>query len=260
MNLRPKQSLGQNFLRDPNIIRKILESLRAPSDAHVVEIGPGEGALTEPLSSKYPRFTAIEIDERAVRHLRERLPDADIRQQDILQVDWRTLADETAAPLYVIGNLPYNITSQILIFLLDARHVIEEAVLMMQKEVAERLVAEPRTKAYGILSVQTQVFADAELMFTVSPKVFFPRPDVMSAVVRLTFPREKAEPSGRDAAFFRDVVRAAFNQRRKTLRNSLRAWTRERGIELPGGLAERRAEELSPAEFVGLAHYLGARR
>ena len=255
--IRPKQSLGQNFLQDPNIVRKIVGAVRAPRDAHVVEIGAGQGALTEELQAKYPRFTAIEIDERAVKHLRDRFPDTDVRHEDILEVDWDVLAREHHAALYVVGNLPYNITSQILFGVLDARDIVREAVLMMQREVAERLVAEPRTKAYGILSVQTQTLSEPELLFTVSPNVFYPRPDVTSAVVRLTL--RAPEPDGFDVAFFRKVVRAAFNQRRKTLRNSLSAWTREMGIELPGGRENQRAEELSPREFVELASYLGAR-
>lgn len=259
MSLRPKQSLGQNFLQDPNIVRKIVAAVRAPDDAHVVEIGPGEGALTETLMAKYPLFTAIEIDERAVRHLRERLPGVDVRHQDILEVDWHALAAEKAAPLYVVGNLPYNLTSPILFGVLDAPTSVKEAVLMMQREVAERLVAEPRTKAYGILSVQTQTLSHPELLFTVSPNVFYPRPDVTSAVVRLTLTADATETDGLDVAFFREVVRAAFNQRRKTLRNSLSRWTREMGVELPGGREKQRAEELSPQEFVHLARYLKAR-
>lgn len=259
MSFRPKQSLGQNFLQDPNIIRKIVAAVRSPDDAHVVEIGPGEGALTESLMAKYPLFTALEIDERAVRHLRERLPGVDVRHQDVLEVDWHALAAEKSAPLYVVGNLPYNLTSPILFGVLDAPTSVREAVLMMQREVAERLVAEPRTKAYGILSVQTQTLSRPELLFTVSPNVFYPRPDVTSAVVRLTLSADAAETDGLDVAFFRDVVRAAFNQRRKTLRNSLGRWTREMGIELPDGREKQRAEELSPQEFVHLARYLKSR-
>lgn len=256
MPLRPIQSLGQNFLQDPNIVRKIVEAVRAPADAHVVEIGPGEGALTASLADRYATFTAIEIDERAVGLLRERIPGLDVRHRDILEVDWGELAAEKGAPIYVVGNLPYNITSQILFGILEAGDVVAEAVLMMQREVAERLVAKPRTKAYGILSVQTQIFADPELLFTVSPNVFYPRPDVSSAVVRVTI---KPEIRAADHAFVREVVRTAFNQRRKTLRNSLSPWTRERSIALPDGREKQRAEELSPEEFVELARYLEGR-
>lgn len=255
MTFSPRQSLGQNFLQDPNIVRKIVGSLRAPGEAHVVEIGPGTGALTETLHEKYANFTAIEIDQRAVEHLKANIPTLDVRRQDVLEVDWRRLAAEKVAPIYVIGNLPYNITSQILFGILDAPDVIGEAVLMMQYEVAERLVAEPRTKEYGILSVQTQILSEPELLFKVSPNVFYPRPDVTSAVVRIT-PRLVDDV---DVAFLREVVRTAFNQRRKTLRNSLSPWTREKGVALPGDREKQRAEELTPAEFVDLARYLKAR-
>ena len=255
--IRPRKSLGQNFIQDPNTIRKIAASLRAPAGAPVVEIGPGTGALTEVLCERHPGLTALEVDERAVDHLRRMLPGLDVRHVDVLEADWGALAREKGGALYVIGNLPYNITSPILFGLLDARAHLEEAVVMMQREVAERLVAAPRTKAYGILSVQVQLFSAPELLFQVSRHVFYPKPDVTSAVVRLTFeapPVDAAE--GLDPSMLRRVVRSAFNQRRKTLRNSLSPWTRERGIPLPEQWRRRRAEELTPEEFVDLARYL----
>lgn len=259
MSFRPKQSLGQNFLHDPNMARKIVGTVRAPRDAHVVEIGPGEGALTGLLLDRYPTFTAFEIDDRAVDHLRQKHPALDVRTRDVLEVNWHDVAEQKGAPLYVVGNLPYNITSQILFDLLDARAVVREAVLMMQLEVAERLVAVPRTKAYGILSVQVQTFAVPDLLFKVSPNVFFPRPDVTSAVVRVAMRSADDHLEAVDPEFLRHVIRTAFNQRRKTLRNSLGRWTREMNIELQGNLEKRRAEELTPAEFVALARYLEAR-
>ena len=256
--MRPRQSLGQNFLRDPNTARKIVDSLKAGPEAHVVEIGPGQGALTGILASKYPTFTALEIDERAVHLLEERDPGLDVRRQDILEVDWRALAGEKGKPIHVIGNLPYYITSQILFGVLEAADVIREAVMMMQLEVAERLVAMPRTKAYGILSVQTQLHSRPALLFRVSPNVFFPKPDVTSAVVRLELFHPGERLNGADPELLREVVRAAFNQRRKTLRNSLGGWTRDRHIALPDDLEKRRAEELTPEEFVDLTRYLAA--
>ena len=274
--LRPKQSLGQNFLRDPNTIRKIVAALGAPAGAPVVEIGPGTGALTEVLLEAHPRLTAIEVDERAVALLKEQFPHLDVRHQDVLEVDWAALATERGGPLHVIGNLPYYITSPILFSLLDAQvglatepkqpdvqrdvapeTVVREAVVMMQLEVAERLVAMPRTKAYGILSVLFQLYATPELLFRLSPHVFFPKPSVTSAVVRLAFHAAGPLPTGNEAARLRAVVRAAFNQRRKTLRNSLHRWTREGGLRLPEGWERRRAEELTPAEFVELTRHLG---
>ena len=254
--LQPKKTLGQNFLRDPNTIRKIAAAVRAPEGAAVVEIGPGTGALTAELLVRHPDLTAVEVDERAVAYLKREHPSLDVRHADVLAVDWAALAAEKGGPLYVVGNLPYYITSQILFSLVDARAVVREAVVMMQLEVAERLVAVPRTKAYGILSVQLQLFARPELLFRVSRNVFFPKPDVTSAVVRLGFGGDEEKTAGVDPSLLREVVRTAFNQRRKTLHNSLGVWTRDRGIELPEAWAGRRAEELDPPTFVALARYL----
>ncbi len=250
MSVRPKKSLGQHFLRDPNTIRKIAAAVGAPEGAPVVEIGPGTGALTEELLRHYPDLTAVEVDERAVVHLREALPGLDVRHQDVLDADWAALAEEKGGKLWIVGNLPYYITSPILFSLLDARAHLRRAVVMMQKEVAERLVAVPRTKAYGILSVQTQLLARPALLFDVSRNVFHPKPDVTSAVVALDF--DAPEP-GVDVERLRRTVRTAFNQRRKTLRNSLRPITSETGRDVPEDLAGRRPEALEPEEFVGLA-------
>ncbi len=253
--ITPKKSLGQNFLRDPNTIRKIAGSVSAPEGAPVVEIGPGTGAMTAVLLETYPKLVALEVDERAIAHLRETLPGLDVRHADVLEADWPALARELGGPLYVVGNLPYYITSPILFGLVDSRAVLREAVVMMQREVAERLVALPRTKAYGILSVVFQRYAEVKLLFNVPPTVFFPRPDVTSAVVRLRFKTDTAPP-GEAEDHFRTVVRAAFNQRRKTLHNALSAWTRAQGLALPEDWAKRRAETLTPDEFFALSEYL----
>ncbi|HMB93305.1 MAG TPA: 16S rRNA (adenine(1518)-N(6)/adenine(1519)-N(6))-dimethyltransferase RsmA [Rhodothermales bacterium] len=254
--LTPKKSLGQNFLNDPNTVRKIVGSLEAPADAHVVEIGPGTGALTGELLDRFASFTALEIDERAVAYLKQEYPSLDVRQMDVLEVDWGALAAEKGGPLHVIGNLPYYITSPILFGLLDNRQHISEAVVMMQLEVAQRLVAEPRTKDYGILSVQVQLHAQPDLLFRVSRNVFYPKPDVTSAVIRLAFDKVPPLPSDVDPDFLREVIRTAFNQRRKTLRNSLSVWTRSHDITLPHDWDRHRAEELPPPAFLELARYI----
>lgn len=253
--LRPKKSLGQHFLRDPNTIRKIADSLGAPPEAAVVEIGPGTGALTGLLAERYGNLTAIEIDRRAVEQISASLPGVDVRHQDVLELDWPRLASEKGEPLWVIGNLPYNITSPILFDLLDARGHLRRALLMMQAEVARRLVAAPRTKDYGILSVQTQLWSEPRILFRVGRNVFFPRPAVDSAVVALEFggPSPDVDPEA-----LRRVVRTAFNQRRKTLRNALKSLAAELDASVPAAVAERRAEELTPAEFVDLAHTMFA--
>ena len=160
---RPKQSLGQNFLHDPNMAEKIVGTLQAPPNAHVVEVGAGTGVLTELLAERYDHFTALEIDERAVDVLQNEYPDVDVREEDVLDTDWPALAAEHDGPLHVISNMPYYLTSELLFALLENRAHVAEAVLTMQEAVAERLVAEPKTKAYGVLSVLLQLFADPTL-------------------------------------------------------------------------------------------------
>jgi len=245
-----KKSLGQNFLRDPNTIRRIADAVVAAPGQGVVEIGPGMGAITGELLARYPKLVALEVDERAIAHLKAALPALDVRHSDVLTANWGALATELGGPLVVVGNLPYYITSPILFGLLDARAHVAEATVMMQREVAERLVAVPRTKAYGILSVSFQRYTDVRLLFRVPPTVFHPRPNVESAVVRLRF-RADAPPPSPAEDHLRAVVRMAFNQRRKTLRNALSAYG-----AVPDAWASKRAEELTPDEFEPLAHAL----
>lgn len=254
--IQPIKRLGQNFLQDPNTIRKIVDSLQCDAGSRVVEIGPGMGALTGLLAEKYADFSAIELDERSIHYLNEQWPSLRVVQGDILEVDWEQLAAGSSnGKVSVIGNLPYYITSQILFGLLDAKEVVQEAVIMMQYEVAERLIAQPRSKQYGILSVAVQLACDPKLLFPVSRNVFFPKPDVRSAMVRLDFSSSKPD-LGVDSAGLRRIIRTAFNQRRKTLRNSLSSILAEKERDLPEEFASKRAEELSPEDFVRLAVYL----
>jgi 16S rRNA (adenine1518-N6/adenine1519-N6)-dimethyltransferase len=253
---RPRQSLGQNFLHDPNMVAKIVGTLTAPPDAHVVEVGAGTGALTTALAERYDRLTAIEIDERAVTVLRNEVPGAAVLETDVRTVDWADLAAD--GPVHVISNTPYHLSTEILFALLEARRHVAEAVLTMQKEVAERIVAETRTKAYGVTSVLIQLFAQPELKFDVSRHVFTPQPDVTSAVLHVRFD-PSAEPEDLALGDVRPVVRAAFQQRRKMLRNSLHPWTKEQGIELPNDWGRKRAEALTPGDFAELARHLRAR-
>lgn len=255
---RPKQSLGQNFLQDPNMAEKIVGSLDAPADAHVVEVGAGTGVLTARLAETYDTLTALEIDERAVQVLRERLPGVDVRVEDVRETDWAVLVEEKGGPLYVISNTPYHLSSEILFSLLEQRGQIAGALLTMQHEVAERLIAEPRTKSYGILSVLLQLFAAPDLLFTVPPEVFSPQPDVTSAVVRICFHEGREGPDDLALDEVRRYVRAAFNQRRKMLRNSLSAWTKDQGVAFPHDWDRKRAEALSPRDFATLARHLNA--
>ena len=250
---RPKQSLGQNFLHDPNMIAKIVGTLDAPPEAHVVEVGAGTGALTTALADRYDRLTAIEIDERAVEVLQQKMPGINIREQDVRDVDWAELA--SGGPVHVISNTPYHLSTEILFALLEQRKHIEEAVLTMQKEVAERIVAGPRTKDYGGPSVLVQLFAQPTHAFNVSRHVFTPQPDVTSAVLHVHFD-PSAEPDDLDLSDVRPIVHAAFNQRRKMLRNPLSPWTKERGLALPNDWGRKRAEALSPDDFADLVRFL----
>jgi 16S rRNA (adenine1518-N6/adenine1519-N6)-dimethyltransferase len=257
--VRPKKRLGQHFLADANVIRKIADALEAPAGAPVVEIGPGEGALTGPLLERYPGLTALEVDTEAIQHLHARFPALDVRQQDVLDANWPALAAEKGGKLWVAGNLPYYITSPILFALLDARDHLERAVVMIQKEVAERIVAPPGSKVYGGLSVQLQLLARPKLLFKVSRHVFVPKPDVESAVLSLDFgavPLDGLEGGAVDSTSLRRVVRAAFGQRRKALRNSLSAVAAEAGRAVPAPWSGLRPEQLAPADFVALTRAL----
>jgi len=215
---RTKKSLGQHFLKDPNMIQKIVDSIPAQKGDRIVEIGPGAGAITGLILQAYDDVVAVEIDQRMVEHLSEEFPDLKIVNEDILKSDWSQFVNADK-PVHVVGNLPYYITSQILFKVLEYRKHITSALLMMQKEVAERIVAEPRSKEYGILSVQTQLMSSPEILFDVPPDVFSPPPNVNSAVLKLTFDRPDLSCSDKN---LKTVVRMAFNQRRKKLSNALK--------------------------------------
>jgi len=254
--LTPRKRLGQHFLTDPNTARKIIDSLAAARTDPIVEIGPGTGALTGLLAERFDRVTALEVDPRAADMVRARFPAVTVLQVDVLSIDFGELAGSAGAPLHVIGNLPYNITSQILFAFIDAADAIAEAVVMTQLEVAQRIVAEPRTKAYGILSVALRLACRPTFLFPVSRNVFRPKPDVRSAVLHLDFAPGIRSSAITNPDWTRRVIRSAFNQRRKTLRNSLRDIQDECGRKIPEDWAGRRAEELSPEDFVRLARYL----
>lgn len=258
MSIAPKKSLGQHFLTDNNMIMKIAGSISRSDGGRVVEIGPGTGAITQVLFKRFPDLEVIEIDQRAVQLLKEQFLGLIIHQQDILKTNWNEFLDENSGKISVIGNLPYYITSPILFSVLDNRSLFHEAVFMMQKEVADRLVAKPGSKTYGILSIQTQLLSEPELLFNVSRHVFNPKPNVESAVVKLRFknPAPDANPSQ-----LKLVIRTAFNQRRKTLSNALKGILNDKVPDLVQKEAiirdfnlSRRAETLLPEEFVTLTN------
>lgn len=237
--------------------RKIVETASPSPDASVVEIGPGTGALTELLLEVYPELVALEIDERAVEYLRTHFPGLDVREADVLGMDWEALSRERESPLFVIGNLPYNITSPILFSLTGGMPAVEGCLVMMQLEVAERIVAVPGSKRYGILSVMLQLAGEPELLFKVPRQVFVPQPNVTSAVLGLTAqPHPAFTEASVSLEHVRQVVRTAFNQRRKMLRNSLDSITSSTGRDVPARWERKRAERLSPSDFVQLTEHL----
>lgn len=240
---KTKKSLGQHFLKDGNMISKIVDAIPASPDDTVIEIGPGAGALTKVLSERFKNLSVIEIDGRMVEFLKETFSGLDIIQKDVLKFDWSDVNTE-GRQLHIIGNLPYYITSQILFSLLEKRKHLTSALLMMQKEVAERIVAEPHSKEYGILSVQTRLMSTPEILFDVPPQVFSPPPKVNSSVLKLTFNKAPLVCLDKN---LKTVVRMAFNQRRKKLSNALKRLD----VELPSGEFDfnLRAEALSPEMY-----------
>ncbi len=256
MNVRPKKSLGQHFLRDDNIARKIASCLD-PDIPGVLEIGPGTGVLTRQILS-LPGFDlqVIEIDRESVGHLATHFPELKGR---IIFGDFLTLdlggIPHPGPKLQIIGNFPYNISSQILFHVLEFRDLVTQVTGMFQKEVAQRIASPPGSKQYGILSVLLQAYFDIEYLFTVSETVFIPPPKVKSAVIRL---RRNSVASLRcDEKLFVSVVKTAFNQRRKTLRNSLRGLADTGGGNGPGMLGLR-PEQLSVTQFEELTRWVSA--
>lgn len=244
--VRAKKSLGQHFLKDQNIARKITDSL-LPVTRDVLEIGPGMGVLTRHLlENKQFSVRAIDIDEESIEYLHHELPNyrEQIVSGDFLKMD---ISRFYSSPFSVIGNLPYNISSQIFFRIIEYRQLIPQVVCMIQKEVAERISAPYGNKTYGILSVFLQTFYDIEYLFTVSEKVFDPPPKVKSAVIRLL--RNKRESLECNERLFFNVVKTGFNQRRKTLRNSLRALL---PADFDSSYLSCRPEQLSVDDFIRL--------
>lgn len=248
--VRAKKFLGQHFLTDENIARRIVDSL-SPEAHHVLEIGPGMGVLTKYLINRADTdFHVVEIDRESVSYLHDHYPTLDIIEGDFLRLDLNTLFHDSFA---IIGNFPYNISSQILFKVFDCRNQVNEVVGMFQKEVAERVTAVPGSKTYGILSVLLSAFYNMEYLFTVNENVFNPPPKVKSAVIRLV--RNDVTALDCDEKLFVQVVKAGFNQRRKTLRNALRQVGKP--LEsIPEELLSKRAEQLSTDQFIAITKTL----
>ncbi|HYR24357.1 MAG TPA: 16S rRNA (adenine(1518)-N(6)/adenine(1519)-N(6))-dimethyltransferase RsmA [Aquabacterium sp.] len=242
-----RKRFGQNFLVDHGVIDEIVRAIDPRPGERLVEIGPGLGALTNPVVERCEHLTVIELDRDLAARLRKR-PELTVVESDVLKVDFGALATEAGQKLRLIGNLPYNISSPILFHLLPwADHVVDQH-FMLQKEVVDRMVAAPGNKDYGRLSVMLQWRYDMENVVAVPPGSFDPPPKVDSAVVRMV---PLAAPPAVDLPAFEQMVAVAFSQRRKILRHTLGAWIAEHGIETDFDL-QRRAEEVPVDEYVAL--------
>jgi 16S rRNA (adenine1518-N6/adenine1519-N6)-dimethyltransferase len=251
--VRAKKHLGQHFLKDETIAQDIVKSLKYISlYKTVLEVGPGMGVLTKYLLNEKEFETfVIDIDRESIAYLKKAFPilENKIIEGDFLQLDFNNLFANQ--PFAVIGNFPYNISTEILFKVLDHKNQVPEVVGMFQKEVAERIASKPRNKTYGVTSVLLQAFYTIEYLFTVNEIVFNPPPKVKSAVIRLT--RNDAQQLNCDEKLFKQLVKAGFNQRRKTLRNSIKAFQIKPEF-LNHKYLTQRAEELSVADFVALAN------
>ena len=247
--VKPKKFLGQHFLKDMDIARRIAETMIGYAGVPILEIGPGTGVLTRFLLSAGHDLTVVEIDRESVAYLQAHFPELDNR---ILEEDFLKLRLDKTFPgrFCVIGNYPYNISSQIFFKVLDYKDLIPWCSGMIQKEVAERMASGPGNKNYGILSVLMQAWYDIEYLFTVPEHVFEPPPKVKSAVIRMT--RNKVTDLGCSEQLFKQIVKTSFNQRRKTLRNSLKPIL---GKECPlyeSPIFDKRPEQLSVDQFISL--------
>ena len=250
----PRKRFGQNFLVDDAIIDHIVQAIAPRAGEPLVEIGPGLMALTQPLLERVGQMTVIELDRDLAARLRGR-QGLQVVESDVLKVDFTALAASLQVPkLRVVGNLPYNISSPILFHLLDHVDVVQDQHFMLQKEVVDRMVAQPATADYGRLTVMLQWRYAMENVLLVPPESFNPPPKVNSAVVRM-LPR--AEPAALDRKVLETLVQVAFSQRRKILRNTLGRWLEEKSFAGTFDL-QRRAEEVSVAEYTALAAQVSA--
>ena len=254
--VRPKKNLGQHFLTDLNIARRIADTVDACPDIPVLEIGPGMGVLTQYLVEKPREVRAVEIDDESVRYLNEKFPKLhdNILGEDFLRMDLWQVFD--GKPFVLTGNYPYDISSQIFFKMLNNKDLIPCCTGMIQREVALRIASNPGSKQYGILSVMIQAWYDTEYLFTVDEDVFNPPPKVKSAVIRMK--RNSVTNLGCNEALFKRVVKTVFNQRRKMLRVSLKPLFSKDGMPptdfFAGEMMTQRPEQLSVADFVALTN------
>ena len=251
-----RKRFGQHFLTDQGVIAEIVDAIDPQSGQHMLEIGPGLAAMTQPLVERLGHLHVIELDRDLAVRLRQH-KQLTVHEADVLKVDITALAAGLGAQsLRVVGNLPYNISTPILFHLLDHVAVIQDQHFMLQKEVVERMVAKPSTAAYGRLSVMLQWRYAMEMVVQVGPMAFEPPPRVDSAVVRMT---PHAQPAPLPVTLLSELVQVAFSQRRKLLRHTLGKWLQERGVGSDFDV-QRRAEEVTVADYVRLAQQVSASR
>jgi len=256
----PKKNLGQHFLTDQDIINKIVLAVKPAAGDFLVEIGPGQGAITFPLLKKQGSLTVIEFDRDLITPLMESaegMGDLTIIHKDVLKVDFTKLAADRPA-IRLVGNLPYNISTPILFHVLEHAPVVRDMHFMLQKEVIDRMAAEPGSKVYGRLTVMLQARCEVTPLFMVPPHAFRPPPKVDSAVVRLV-PLAADKIRIADATLFENLVRDAFGQRRKTIRNAMQALATSDDIESVGLRPDARAEQLPVRDFIKLANFLASK-
>jgi 16S rRNA (adenine1518-N6/adenine1519-N6)-dimethyltransferase len=262
--LVPKKKLGQHFLVDPNILKKVVQTAKIEKDDVVLEVGPGLGMMTLVLADQAKRVVAVEIDSKLVEILKKKVggyPHVEVIQKDILEMDFRQLHEREGQPIKVVANLPYQISTPLLFQFIGAKEAFSSLTLMLQKEVAERMTAPPGGKDYGPLSIFVQIAADLSIPFNIKPSCFFPPPKVDSAVIHMTW-KDRPIVDIQDMEWFKKVVRGCFNYRRKTLINGLKY----SGLPLPADTAERmnrigmdpqrRPESLTLQDFANLAEIL----
>lgn len=249
----PLKRFGQNYLQDQNIIRKIISEIDPKDNEKIIEIGPGQGALTQHLFSSNCDFSAIEIDKRVIDDLSNRFAGIDLIQQDFLEINLSDFLVNNKK-IRIVGNIPYNITSPILFKLFDNSRIVNDAVFMVQLEVAKRMTAKIGSKDYGILAVLLNYFGKTELAFKVSRNVFFPRPNVDSAIVHIFFDNNRTNTDFNST--FKSIVKSSFGNRRKTLKNSL-SNSIFASVDFSGSGIDLalRAEQLNVDDFIKLAEF-----
>ncbi|MEO2175151.1 MAG: 16S rRNA (adenine(1518)-N(6)/adenine(1519)-N(6))-dimethyltransferase RsmA [bacterium] len=246
--MRARRRFGQNFLHDQNIIRKIVEVINPQPQDHILEIGPGRGALTDLLLESGCQLDVVEIDRDLASGLRAKHPGLNIIESDILKYDISEI--ESGVPFRIVGNLPYNISTPLLFKLFNKLDLINDMHFMLQLEVVERMTATHSTSDYGRLSIMSQLYCDTEKLFTVSPESFVPRPKVMSAIIRLS---PKQNQRNVDVTLFQRILTQAFSARRKTIRNALKGFATVQDLESLGLDPKLRPENLSLEDYLSIA-------